>query len=237
MKKSNLNEVKEVAKSFLFLPIEESSRFGKLVIHHPFFQSCATMINVDGEYKLVDIVDDKNALEQAQKEMLHQIDLMDSVSMVMFMINKPYKLVFLKYIKRYLSKEDFSKLLADAWTITEKPSSDQNVSISTFIKWFESCDKKHLMDKDDYNFYNNLADEIVIYRGVCGTKNYKKGISWTLNKETAEFFSRRWSADSDGYILSGIAKKEDVLAFFNSRNEQEIIINPSKIKEVVRCDL
>ena len=49
-------------------------------------------------------------------------------------------------------------------------------------------------------------------------------MNWTQDLEKAEWFSWRYGT---GYILEGIAQKKDVLAFFDRRGEQEIVI-PAK---------
>lgn len=74
---------------------------------------------------------------------------------------------------------------------------------------------------------NSLPEKVKIYRGL-GSKSRRDGISWTLSKEKAEWFATRFK--DNGEVLTAEANKSDILAFLNGRNEQEIIINPKKLK-------
>ena len=41
----------------------------------------------------------------------------------------------------------------------------------------------------------------------------------------------------EGYIIEGLVKKSDVLAYFTSRNEYEIIVNPKSVKKTRKIEL
>jgi hypothetical protein len=83
-----------------------------------------------------------------------------------------------------------------------------------------------MMDEEELEFFKNLPDEITIYRGYRKRKN-KKGLSWTLSKERAEWFSRRFArTDSEAAVVKRVVKKSQVLAYFNGRKEDEILLKP-----------
>ena len=69
-----------------------------------------------------------------------------------------------------------------------------------------------------------------VYRGI-GTESRENGISWTLDKEKATWFARRFS---EGYVIQGTVEKKDILAFFNDRKEKEVISSPRNVKEKVK---
>lgn len=163
-----------------------------------------------------------------ETELFNLIDRTESVIKLFFLLNKPYLLTALKFVKPYLSLADFSNILSYAWTLSENPNKDVNVSVNTLIKWFKEADKLPLMDKEEYITYQNLPNELVLYRGIS-TKSNPKGISWTRNLETAKWFANRFSA-SNNYILKAKVTKKDMLCYFNSRNEDEVIINTKNIK-------
>jgi hypothetical protein len=58
------------------------------------------------------------------------------------------------------------------------------------------------------------------------------GISWTLSKEVAVWFARRWQDKGLPMVVTGKCRKRDVLGYTNGRKEQEIIINPVNIRVV-----
>ena len=163
-----------------------------------------------------------------ENKLFNLIDKTESVIKLFFLVNKPYLLTVLKFVKPYLSLADFSNILSYAWTSSENPNKDVNVNINTLIKWFKEADKLSLMDKEEYITYQNLPNELVLYRGIS-TKSNPKGISWTRNLETAKWFANRFSI-SNNYILKAKVTKKDMLCYFNSRNEDEVIINTKNIK-------
>ena len=141
-------------------------------------------------------------------------------------IRKQYKLTFLRDTKQYLSSKDFANLFREAWITSENPNDDVNVKIRTLVSWYKNSNKKYLMEEDDFNVYNNLEDEFTIYRGV-GINRNPKGLSWTMNKEKAQWFANRFGGN--GYIETAKINKKDVLAYFNSRGEEEIVADVYKL--------
>ncbi len=160
--------------------------------------------------------------------MFECIDDAESVWEIYFMVNAPYKLAMIKYWKDDLCLEDFTKLFKDAWILSENPNDDINVPVDMLIRWFKKADKRILMNNEELEVYNSLPDEFTIYRGV-GRKSKRTGISWTRNKEIAEWFMNRWE-DEGGYMLMATVKKENCLAYINARDEEEIIVDTRYIK-------
>ena len=70
----------------------------------------------------------------------------------------------------------------------------------------------------------NLPEKITIYRG-----SYSRwGISWTLNKDIAEWFATRFKAVNKIETVNTQVFKQEVyrdncIAYFNDREEEEII--------------
>lgn len=149
----------------------------------------------------------------------------DNVDSVILLIQKPYKLAFLNRIKQYISMKTFSEWLGEIWVTVENPNMDAMISIDTLLEWFTEADKTVLMSSDELKTYNNLPDEVQIYRGV-GEKSNPKGLSWTLNIEKAKWFADRYKK---GYVLTALAKKKDILAYFAGRKEEEVIIDGRKL--------
>lgn len=89
--------------------------------------------------------------------------------------------------------------------------------------------KEFLMSIEERNLLDSLPSEIEIYRGMTKkeskSKNY--GISWTIKKEVAESFANTYLdiqfGNKDKLVISKIIPKNEVIAYFNCRNEDEII--------------
>lgn len=229
MKKSNLNEIKIVAKSFLYVEITQTE-FYPMFVMHPIFESGVQNVKIDGQFQMVDITENEDNLRLVQEQICKLIDESDTIYEVYNIIRKSYRLTFIKYIKQYLSVADMSNLLAHAWVTSENPNGDVNVSLRTIVKWFKECDKSVLMDKQEYSVYKELPEKLVIYRGVAVNRN-PYGLSWTIDYDKAEWFAHRFDTDEKGYILKTTISKENVLAYFDSRGESEIVVNVFNLDE------
>lgn len=222
---TDINKIRDMAKVFLYLPIQEADNLPSFIcVHHPIFSSSVVPFHED----MLDLYNKKD-LERYNKHIVNMIDKSNLLSIYM-LIRKPYRLTFLKYCESYLSEKDFSELFADAWVSSENPNQDANCGISYLIKAFKRCNKIYLMQKEDYEIYMSLPDTFQIYRGVAVGGN-PKGLSWTRNLEKAQWFANRFNTDNEkGYVQTTIANKNNVLAYFNTRNEDEIVYDSRKSK-------
>ena len=126
-------------------------------------------------------------------------------------------------------------MLIEQWIMSENPNQDANISIDEFIKWFSQADRKNLMNKEEMQYFNNLPDEVNIYRGIAVGRAEQDGLSWTCNYDTAKWFANRFNhGDKTGYIVKGTIAKKDIFAYLNGRNEDEILCNSKKIYNVER---
>lgn len=88
-----------------------------------------------------------------------------------------------------------------------------------------------LEDEHAKAFFSELPERVTLFRGtsVSERENGNFGISWTTNKQTAEFFAFRFQKKKhdakDGVVLTTEISKHDVLAVFTDRSEDEILIN------------
>ena len=121
------------------------------------------------------------------------------------------------YLQNILSEQEYINVVKDWYTQTEIVYQNLQLWIDTFksIK-----NTKLLMDYEELNYFNNLPEKIVIYRGGVS----KRGISWTLDKDIAEWFANRFKAiNKGGQLFEKKVFKNDCIAYFNGREEEEII--------------
>lgn len=201
-----------------------------LLISHPFTSACMT---VDDNGKLVDLRKD----DDYKKWLLGLDALIDRTpvpTLFSVYINDAWRLTWLKYVKSHLSKQDFSEYLGSAWVQAENPNMDANVKIPTLIKWFRNADKTALMSEEDYRVYESLPDSITLYRGVSvGRKRY--GLSWTRNREEAEWFKGRFEHENKkGTLLTATVPKDLCLCYFNSRGEKEVVLDVCAAKPYIK---
>ncbi len=237
-KETNVHEIRKMAKIFLHMPIKTDSKLPpELCVYHPFLQS--SIISVPSRNYFVDVLKDSDMLKEYQEYVEIEIDNGD-IYHIYALVRKPYRLAFIKYCEPFLSTKDLAEMFADAWVSSENPNQDVNCSIPFLAKMFKRCDKHHLMQEDDYAVYEALPETFTIYRGVAVGRN-PYGLSWTRNLKTAKWFAHRFDTkDKEGYVQAATATKSEVLAYFNTRGEDEIVYNVKKkdisiLEEVSVC--
>ncbi len=82
------------------------------------------------------------------------------------------------------------------------------------------------MGEEERVVYESLPDPVVIYRGYLPRRNLR-GYGWTLNRRCAEWFAVRLS--DVGRVAEGRVARQDVLAYFNERKEEEILVDPANV--------
>ena len=231
-KKTNLNQVKEIANSLLMCDYG-LTRFSPAIIDHPFTNSgIVTISNNKNELEMLDITSDKNALRTWQNMIAKNINKSSDFCQIYNLINKPYRLLFVKLVAEYLSIEDLSIYLADAWISSESPNQDPNVSKQEVVYLFKKADPNYLMTKHEINRYNKLENEVLIYRGVT-TYNQQniQALSWTLDCERAEWFAQRYG--ENGKVYQAKINKKHILSYINRRNEREVVVDPKYLKNII----
>lgn len=87
------------------------------------------------------------------------------------------------------------------------------------------------MTEEELALYENLPDTFTVYRGLSSLSN-KKGISYTKSLDVAKFFANRFKTDCfTPIILKAEIHKKYALAYFNGRNEDEIVVDYPRIKD------
>lgn len=222
---TNLTMIKTTTKTIAEVVKPEDTGLAGIVIH-PFLNS--SEIFIDGNY--INILDKENY----DKWITHFGKIVDKSDLIrLYMLwRDPWKLTFMKYCGEYLSEKDYAKFLADAWVTEENPNMDCNVSRQEVIRMFRSCKKEYLMEQDDLLYYNKLPQEIELYRGVSKGR-IKLGLSWTDDKEKAIWFMNRWE-DNKNCLLKVKANKKDIIAYFNTRNESECLLDVFKYRNRIK---
>jgi len=89
--------------------------------------------------------------------------------------------------------------------------------------------KEFLMTKEEKDKFDLLPKRITIYRGLQDKKAKIKSLSWTLSEDKAKWFASRFRGEIKVYKAE--IDKEDVFMYTNDRNEEEVVINPNKLRE------
>lgn len=148
--------------------------------------------------------------------------------------------------QHYNHKDDYKYLLmfADTGTVltlnTIYWSIPEDERYDIFLEAFIHIDRGHtLIDKNIIKDVmsrrkletSSLPNVITVYRGEGENSTpYQQAYSWTAKLETACFFAIRLS--TEGKIYTAQVNKENIIAFTNQRNENEIIVFPEYLKNV-----
>lgn len=223
--KTDLNELKALCHRLLELEIG-LTEMSPLVVKHPFTDSGIVGLRKEGcGMDVADLTKDVAALHTWREHLAKQIDKVETAFSLFLWITKPYKLAFLKFAAPFLSEKDMALFLSHAWTLTEAPNTDPNLSRNELLGLFRSVDSRLLMDEDEYDYFNSLDDVVTVYRGVTPYNAKEvKALSWTLSKEAADWFAHRFG--EQGTVYEAQIQKEHICAVFLGRNESEVIVDP-----------
>ncbi len=221
--RTHLDRVKSVARAFVYMDPEYRD-YG--IVSHPFMEYRTQPIIINGERQLVDISEGNN-LDEWRKLTTEKIDTVDNVYQIFAMVSKPYLPGFFKWAESDLSEKDYAEMLAHLWTRVEFPNNDVNVSTSDFRDFFKKSKKRFLMDRDEYKVFEALPQTITVYRGLQKDAT-AKALSWTLDKSVAEWFAHRF--DYNGEVIEGTIDKNYVFAYFDRRNEKEIVLDYTRVR-------
>lgn len=170
-------------------------------------------------------------------------------------VRQQYALEYLEKVRQFVSVKDYSQYLSDVYTDTGSsmmflgvktvymPLDEKIKQKEQYLKCFKEADQKYLMESDELEIYNNLENEVTIYRGLAEfNKQHIKGLSWTLDRNIAENVFANVEVDENGIprksntvkgdVYQAKIKKEDIFAYINGRNEQEVIVDYTKLYDV-----
>ncbi len=111
---------------------------------------------------------------------------------------------------------------------------ENNPDIIKALSSGRSRKQEGLNGKDDAEF-KRMSEPITGWRGIHATSRnlaeeaIRSGLSWTLDKKKADWFSKRNPRGESGtaYIAKSIFQKEQIVAFFPSLGEGEFVVKPS----------
>lgn len=234
MQQTDIESIKGVAKS-LFMAVDIKPILNMPIIcQHPFTTSTIIFKHDNNNITQLDLTKDTD-YQKFKAETFDIINSCTNISDFLMLIQKSYYLTFLKYSEPYLSLDDFSSMLAECWTLEEFPNRDVNVTLRTLISWFKKSNKEKIMTKEEYTNYEKLIDKadsrigLTVYRGISHDGKVN-GLSWTTDINKAKWFANRFSNANSRLCTMTIYDKSAILAYFNGRNENEVIINTTKCK-------
>lgn len=194
-------------------------------IHHPLHVS---IFHHESQNALV------NQLYRYKLENLEHCKSIQDWTNYAFIHERPYRLESLVNAEMEGHVEDFKewwKALARVWVDSENIWQNHDDWEYIFGMAEEDKNSKHFMTPDERKAFKALPEEFEVYRGyhvhksaVTNEKyNNQKGFSWTLSREKAEWFAKRFQRN-EGRVDVMKVNKSEVFAYMGSRNEEEVIL-------------
>lgn len=222
--------VKELADEYMRL-LEQSSEVLNPVLARYYSESPFPMIQHPLVYS-VPHLPNSNALVNRQyeqkKKAVEESFAEKNWNRYLVMHERPHRPTALADIASEMSDEDYWQNVGWVW------SDSENIRELKFV-WSlllgsRRPKREQIMDEKDRLALANMPDELTIYRG-CAIED-TQGLSWTLDRERAEWFAERNHnlSDQDTEVKVATVQKSDVIAYITRRNEEEIIVNPKSIK-------
>ena len=187
------------------------------VIQHPLVYSVPHTNSLNA-YVNMQLVQKKASIKESLKNGQYES--------YVFLHEKPYRVEALKTLKDKIDQKTWAHLCRSVWIESE------NLWASSDFWFYELQELKkseHFMNeknKSDLNKKFEGKERVKVYRG-CTDIN-KRGYSWTFDQSKAEWFSTRFS--NEPVVLVLMVARENVVAYFNQRNEKEVILDPAFVK-------
>lgn len=137
---------------------------------------------------------------------------------------RPYRIEAFIRIEKNLKDPEYWKLLGLVYIDSE--------NIHEFKEeWIKLLSSKRtgyqaIMRPEDFSIYCTLGPRFKVYRGFRHM-SFKKGFSWTLSKEKAQWFASRFGGT--GKVTSKVVPRYHILAYLDGRGEQEILLRPDRV--------
>ena len=89
--------------------------------------------------------------------------------------------------------------------------------------------RARMMTAAERQHLDRLPDRVIVYRGYSYAGR-NSGMSWSLSRDVARRFAFRLTVDTPGRIARREIAKDEVIAYFTGRGEQEIVLAPRRRK-------
>jgi hypothetical protein len=129
-----------------------------------------------------------------------------------------------------ITEEQMVEMLPHVWIDCEMPSQFGTLPLQMFRAAGFVTDVE---DKSEVKDFLLPKQTVTIYRG-CGL-GYQFGISWTKSPGRAAWFARRFNQEK-GQVWVGEVGPQEILGIFLGRGEEEVVVDPHKVKSVRRIE-
>lgn len=228
MKTTDINKIRDLAIAFAHLPIEPNEKI-PILVSHPFLDTAVTVVLTKNGQEMINVLEGDGE-KQFRAFLVDRLKKTDKLTGFLLLLSKSYRFTFLDHIQDYLSDDDLGMCLRYIWEDSEYTNSGSVFTKKQLLKLFCRSSKNTLMDEKELPVLKGLPERITVYRGTTSVNSEDlKVFSWTLSREKAEWYSRRFDDDVQNVFQAELSK-DGVLAYFST--DQEIIADPYKLENI-----
>ena len=182
-----------------------------------------------------------NTAYKAKREALRDYMAEGNWNAYVFMHERPWRLHALLEIEHHITDDcAYWDLVGGIWTDTEN-------AWQNYAEWEEALSaerpcREAIMDEGEREVLAGLDSEFVIWRGYGFLDDHydgAKGFSWSLSYTRAKWFAQRFAGtrEDTAMLAKALVRKRDVIAYFDGRGEEEILVMPENVNIIERREV
>jgi hypothetical protein len=149
-----------------------------------------------------------------------------------WLYERPWRLEKFLEVRESVTDTQYWEMLGQLWADCENIW--QNGVLWSIALHLPRKNRERIMNKKERAALAKLCPVFTLYRGSCAPDKMGSGMSWTLNREQAEWFAQRFNQGGkrDMYLHTATVKRKDVIAYLTVRNENEIVVMPENLNDM-----
>ena len=201
-------------------------RLGGLTIKHPLVFS---LFHTPAQNAMV------NDALRRKKQLLDTARNEENWHSYLFLHERPHRMDAFMEVSEAMNDEDYWTNLASIWVDSENIW--QAEILWTAALHSDRPGRDAMMEEDERQTFTQLPSEVEVFRGFC-EDGRERGLSWTTDRKKAEWFAARLAVPGDMPRLAiGRVEKDKIVACFDGRGENEVVVFPDDVDRVTILNL
>lgn len=143
---------------------------------------------------------------------------------------RPYRVGVFMQIKSVLQAKAYWETVSWLWSDSENIHQNRRQWRQIWLS--KEPERQAVMDEEELGLFAELPDVLKIYRGIR-YQSAVRGLSWTLDRDKAVWFAKRFRLDRQPILLTTEIQKSQAIAYLIGRNESEIVVHPKAPSKLI----
>ena len=176
------------------------------------------------------MVDYINKGIEAKRETLDRAFKDKNWSRYIYAHERPYRIDAFEEVMDEMTDEQYWENLSSIWVDSE--SIGMEAERWRGLLQSNRGSREFFMNADEKEEFSTLPERFTVYRGYSRGDKEEFGMSWSTDRNVAEWFARRFSNDRQDIIVEELeVSKDGVFAYMTRRGEAEIILDMRDAKK------